>query len=85
MKATYRICTITVVLDPSVSRCHNKQRSKYDLWKPMLNKETGSSQDAGFHKKTSRRFLPHQPVVLVKCTCKGQNEALTPYFKRKKL
>ena len=39
------------------------------------------SQAAGFHKKTSRNFLHYQPVVLVKC--KGQTEALTPYFKRK--
>ena len=39
------------------------------------------SQAAGFHKKTSRKFLHYQPVVLVKC--KGQTEALTPYFKRK--
>ena len=39
-----------------------------------MNNETGSSQPAGFHKKTSRKFLPHQPVVLVKC--KGKTEAL---------
>ena len=32
-----------------------------------MNNETGSSQAAGFHKKTSRKFLPHQPVVSVKC------------------
>ena len=31
------------------------------------NYETGSSQAAGFHKKTSRKFLSHQPDVLVKC------------------
>ena len=31
-----------------------------------MNKETGSSQ-AGFHKKTSRNFLLHQSVMLVKC------------------
>ena len=47
-----------------------------------MNNETGSSQAAGFHKKTSRKFLPHQAVVLVKC--KGQTEALTPYFKTEK-
>ena len=29
------------------------------------NNETGSSQAAGFKKKTSRKFLPHQPVVSV--------------------
>ena len=46
-----------------------------------MNYETGSSQAAAFHKKTSRKCLPHQFVVLVKCT--GQTEALTPYFKRK--
>ena len=46
-----------------------------------INNETGSSQAAGFHKKTSRKFPPHQPVVLVKCN--GKTEALTPYFKRK--
>ena len=46
-----------------------------------MNNENGSSQAAGFHKKTSRKFLPHQPVVLVKC--KDQTEALTPNFKRK--
>ena len=40
-----------------------------------MNNETGSSQAAGFHKKTSRKFLPHQPVVLVEC--KGESEALT--------
>ena len=45
------------------------------------NNETGSSEAAGFHKKTSRTFLPHQLVVLVKC--KDQTEALTPFFKRK--
>ena len=45
------------------------------------NNETGSSQAAGFHKKTSRKFLTHQPVVLVKC--KGQTETLTIYFERK--
>ena len=45
-----------------------------------MNNETGSSQAAGFHKKKSQKFLPHQSVVLVKCT--GQTEALTPYFKR---
>ena len=41
-----------------------------------MNKETGSSQAASFHKKTNRKFLPHQPVVLV-------IGALTDYFKRK--
>ena len=46
-----------------------------------MNNENGSSQAAGFHKKTSGKFLPHQPIALVKC--KGQTEALTPYFKRK--
>ena len=46
-----------------------------------MNNETGSSQGAGFHKKTSRKFVPHQPVVLMKC--KGQTEALTPSLKRK--
>ena len=46
-----------------------------------VNNETMSSQAACFHKKTSRNFLPHQPVVLVKC--KGQTEALTPHFKRR--
>ena len=29
-----------------------------------MNYETGSSQAAAFHKKTSRKFLPHQFVVL---------------------
>ena len=49
-----------------------------------MNNETGSSEAAGFHKKTNRKFLPHQLVaVLVKC--KDQTEALTPYFKRKKI
>ena len=43
-----------------------------------MNNENGSSQAAGFRKKTSRTFLPHQPVLLVKC--KSQTEALTPYF-----
>ena len=37
-----------------------------------MENETGSSQVAGIYKKTSRKFLPHQPVVLVKC--KGQIE-----------
>ena len=46
-----------------------------------MNNETESSQAAGFHKKTSRNFLLHQSVMLVKC--KGQTETLTPYFKRK--
>ena len=46
-----------------------------------MNNENGSSQAAPFHKKRSRKFLPHQPVVLFKC--KDQTEALTPYFKRK--
>ena len=46
-----------------------------------MNDSTMSSQATGFQKKTCRKFLPHQPVVLVKC--KGQTEALTPYFKRK--
>ena len=46
-----------------------------------MNNDTRSSQAAGFHKKTSRKFPPHQPVVLVKF--KGQTEAFTPYFKRK--
>ena len=46
-----------------------------------MNNETGSSQAAGFHKKTNRKFPPHQPIVLVKC--KGQTETLTPYFRRK--
>ena len=46
-----------------------------------IENETGSSQAAGSRKKTSQKFLPHQPVVLVKW--KGQSEALTPYFKRK--
>ena len=46
-----------------------------------MENETGSSQVVGIHKKTSRKFLPHQPVVLVKC--KGQIESLNPYFKRK--
>ena len=32
-----------------------------------MNNETGSSQAAGFHEKTSRKFLPHQRDVLVKC------------------
>ena len=45
-----------------------------------MNNETRSSQAAD--KKTSRNFLPHQPVVLVK-TGMSQTEALTPYFKRK--
>ena len=44
---------------------HNEQRN------------TNMNKAAGFHKETSRNFLPHQPVVLVKC--KGQTEALTPY------
>ena len=39
-----------------------------------MNNETGSSQAAGFHKKTSRKFLLHQPVVFVQC--KGDTEAL---------
>ena len=34
-----------------------------------------------FTKKTSQKFLPHQPVLLIKC--KGQTEVLTHYFKRK--
>ena len=46
-----------------------------------MNNETESSQAAGFHKKTSRKFLFLQFVMLVKC--KGQTETLTPYFKRK--
>ena len=32
-----------------------------------INNETGSSQAAGFQKKTSRKFLPHQRDVSVKC------------------
>ena len=40
------------------------------------NNESGFSQAASIHKKTSRKFLPHQPVVLVKC--KGQTETLPP-------
>ena len=47
-----------------------------------MNNETGSSEATGFRKKASQKFLPHQPVVLVKC--KGQAEALTPCFKKKK-
>ena len=35
--------------------------STYDYF---MNNETGSSQAAGFQKKTNRKFLPHQPVVL---------------------
>ena len=46
-----------------------------------IKTETESLQAAGFHKRTSGKFLPHQPVVLVKR--KGQTEILTPYFKRK--
>ena len=46
-----------------------------------MNNETWSSQAAGFRQKTSRKLLPHQPVVLVKY--KGQTEALTSHFKRK--
>ena len=45
--------------------------------------EAGSSQAAGFHKKTSQKFLPRQPVVVL-VKCKGQTEVLAPYFKRKK-
>ena len=48
-----------------------------------MENETGSSQAVGIHKKTSRKFLPHQPVVLVKC--KGQIESLNPYLKRKQI
>ena len=40
-----------------------------------MNNETGSSRAAGFHKKTIRKLVPHQPVVLVRC--KDQTEALT--------
>ena len=32
-----------------------------------INNETGSSQAAGFQKKRSRKFLPHQRDVSVKC------------------
>ena len=39
-----------------------------------MNKETRPSQAAAFHKKTSQKFLPHKPVVLVKC--KDQTEVL---------
>ena len=46
-----------------------------------MNNETGSSQATAFHKKTSRKFVPHQLVEVVKC--KDQTEALTPDFKRK--
>ena len=45
-----------------------------------MSSEAGSSHASGFLKKTSRKCLPHQPVVLVKC--EGHTEALTPYFKR---
>ena len=62
------------------SRCHNEQRSTCDLRKHGQRNRVKLA--AGFHKKTSRKFLPHQPVVLVKC--KGQTEGLTPYFKQKK-
>ena len=31
-----------------------------------MNNETGSSKAAGFHKKTSKKFLPHQFVVSVR-------------------
>ena len=46
-----------------------------------MENETRSSQAAGIHKKASRKFLPHQPVVLVKC--KGQIESLTPSKEKK--
>ena len=47
-----------------------------------VNNETWCSQAVGFYKKTSRKFLPLQPVALVKR--KAQSEAaLTPYFKGK--
>ena len=32
-----------------------------------MDNETGSLQAADFHKKTSRKFLPHQRDELVKC------------------
>ena len=38
-----------------------------------MNNETGSSQAAGFHKtETSRKFLSHQPDVLVKCNYRAR-------------
>ena len=37
-----------------------------------MNNETGPSQAAGFHKKTSRKFLLHQSVMLVKCNIRAR-------------
>ena len=74
MQATYRLCTATVTGSFNPAVITNKEA--HTIY------ETGSSQAAGFHKKTNRKFLPHQPVAML-VKCKGQTEALTPYFKRK--
>ena len=45
-----------------------------------MNNDTRSSQAAGFHKKTSRKFLPHQPIVLVKCNSYCETRAIWENF-----
>ena len=50
-----------------------------------MNNETGSSQAASFHKKTSRKFLPSSSACCVGHEkCVGQTEALTPFTSREK-
>ena len=88
LKATYRRYAYIFETENYVSYGHPgsfnpaviTNKEAHMVYGDMKN-DAGSSQAAGFHKKTSRKFLPHQPLVLVKC--KGQPETLTAYFNRK--